>query len=100
MEISKMDEKELESLTQVMKALAHPMRLKILCNLRKGPTNVSELERLVKANQAAVSQQLSILRLNGLVSAKRENGFVYYSLDDGNRKHVERIMSGLCGMCE
>ena len=55
-----------------LKALAHEGRLMILCHLSSGEKSVTELERLLDSRQAAVSQQLARLRLEGLVAARRE----------------------------
>lgn len=52
-----------------LKALGHDGRLMILCHLLSGPKSVTELETLLSSRQAAVSQQLARLRLEGLVSA-------------------------------
>ena len=65
-----------------LKALAHEGRLMILCHLQSGEKSVSELEQLLSSRQAAVSQQLARLRLEGLVSARREGQAIYYSLLD------------------
>jgi len=65
-----------------LKALAHEGRLMILCNLVTGPKSVTELENLLSSRQAAVSQQLARLRLEGLVSARRDGKAIYYSLRD------------------
>ena len=100
MEISEMDQKQLDSLASVMKAIAHPDRLRILCLLKKGRRNVTELEKLLDDSQAFVSQQLRLLRLNGLVNSERENGFVYYSIEPDKKKQIEKIMSGLCDLCK
>ena len=50
-----------------LKAISHEGRLMILCHLVSGEKTVTELEDLISARQAAVSQQLSRLRLEGLV---------------------------------
>jgi ArsR family transcriptional regulator len=65
-----------------LKALGHDGRLMILCHLRDGPKSVTELENLLSARQAVVSQQLARLRLEGLVSARREGQAIYYSILD------------------
>jgi DNA-binding transcriptional ArsR family regulator len=76
-----------------LKALGHDGRLSILCHLRSGPKSVTELENLVQNRQAVVSQQLARLRLEGLVSARREGQAIYYSLLDPK---VEAILELLC----
>ena len=65
-----------------LKAISHEGRLMILCHLTTGEKSVSELEELLSARQAAVSQQLSRLRMEGLVSPRREGKAIYYSLTD------------------
>lgn len=68
--------------TEFMKALAHEGRLMILCQLATGEKSVTELEELLSSRQAAVSQQLARLRLEGLVNYRREGKTIYYSLRD------------------
>ena len=65
-----------------LKALAHEGRLMILCHLSSGEKSVTELENLLSSRQAAVSQQLARLRLEGLVSCRRDGKAIYYSLSD------------------
>jgi len=66
----------------LLKALAHDGRLMILCHLSSGERSVTELETLLDSRQAAVSQQLARLRLEGIVKARREGQTIYYSLND------------------
>jgi DNA-binding transcriptional ArsR family regulator len=72
----------------LLKALAHEGRLLILCNLASGEKTVSELEQFLGARQAAVSQQLARLRLEGLVNSRREGKSIYYSLGDPRAARV------------
>ncbi|MFN6951332.1 MAG: ArsR/SmtB family transcription factor [Albidovulum sp.] len=65
-----------------LKALAHEGRLLILCHLLDGEKSVTELESLLELRQAAVSQQLARLRLEGLVKTRRDGKVIYYSLSD------------------
>lgn len=65
-----------------LKAISHEGRLMILCHLASGEKSVTELEELLSARQAAVSQQLSRLRTEGLVSPRREGKAIYYRLTD------------------
>ncbi len=65
-----------------LKAISHEGRLMILCHLASGEKSVTELEELLSARQAAVSQQLSRLRAEGLVSPRRDGKAIYYSLTD------------------
>lgn len=67
---------------EFLKAISHEGRLMILCHLSSGEKTVTELEDLLSARQAAVSQQLSRLRLEGLVTPRREGKAIYYRLTD------------------
>lgn len=93
MSLQELDEyiqgEDLESMTQnarratgLLKALAHEGRLMILCFLATGEKSVSELEQLLQSRQAAVSQQLTRLRLEGLVDYRREGKAIYYRVSD------------------
>lgn len=85
--------REAEAAASLLKALGHDGRLTILCHLRRGPKSVTELENLVQNRQAVVSQQLARLRLEGLVSARREGQAIYYSLLD---PRVAEMIGLLC----
>ncbi|MEZ5797511.1 MAG: metalloregulator ArsR/SmtB family transcription factor [Paracoccaceae bacterium] len=65
-----------------LKALSHEGRLMILCHLSSGEKSVTELEQLLASRQAAVSQQLARLRLEGLVATRREGKAIFYSIQD------------------
>ncbi|MBK5926465.1 ArsR/SmtB family transcription factor [Rhodobaculum claviforme] len=75
-----------------LKALAHEGRLLILCHLSQGERSVSDLERLLGARQAAVSQQLARLRLEGLVSCRREGKTMYYAVSDPKSRRLIEVM--------
>ena len=80
-----------------LKAISHEGRLMILCHLVSGEKSVTELENLLSARQAAVSQQLSRLRLEGLVQPRRDGKTIYYSLtDDRPRKILEVVYELFC----
>lgn len=78
-----------------LKALAHEGRLMILCSLVEGEKSVTELETLLGARQAAVSQQLARLRLEGLVTCRREGKAIYYSLGDARVARLIGVMHEL-----
>jgi len=81
-----------------LKALGHDGRLMILCHLTSGPKSVTELENLLSSRQAVVSQQLARLRLEGMVSARREGQAIYYSILDQRVREILRLLDGLfCG---
>ena len=69
-----------ERLAEVLKAVAHPLRLRIVALLCRGERHVNGLSEALGAPQPIVSQQLRILRARGLVEAAREDGFARYRL--------------------
>ena len=65
---------------RLMKALSNPDRLLLLCQLTEGEKRVGELEELVGIGQPTLSQQLGVLREEGLVSTRREGKNIYYQI--------------------
>jgi DNA-binding transcriptional ArsR family regulator len=84
-----------EQASTFLKAMSHEGRLMILCYLSSGEKSVTELEQLLSSRQAAVSQQLARLRLEGLVSARRDGKAIYYSLSE---PRAQRLISLLYEM--
>ena len=78
-----------------LKAISHEGRLMILCHLVSGEKSVTELEDLISARQAAVSQQLSRLRLEGLVVPRREGKTIYYRLADNRPRRMLEVVYDL-----
>ncbi len=76
----------------LLKAISHEGRLMILCALVTGEKSVTELEELLHARQAAVSQQLARLRMEGLVTPRREGKAIYYSLADDRPKRILEVI--------
>ncbi len=74
------DEARAVHAAEVLKAVAHPIRLRIVAALCRGAEHVSALAELLDVPQPIVSQQLRILRGQGLVAATREDGFAWYRL--------------------
>lgn len=72
----------LETVTPMLRAVAHPIRLRILDYLRHEgePRTVSELEKACGAQQAVVSQQLRILKDQGVLTAQRRGNYVHYQI--------------------
>ena len=78
-EITRMRESA-DKACQLLKTLANPNRLMLLCHLSQAEKCVGELERLVEIEQPTLSQQLTVLRKEGLVKTRREGKQIYYSL--------------------
>tara|TARA_B100000902_G_scaffold195622_1_gene186896 strand:+ start:87 stop:422 length:336 start_codon:yes stop_codon:yes gene_type:complete len=84
-----------KSASNFLKAISHEGRLMILCHLVSGEKSVTELEDLISARQAAVSQQLSRLRLEGLVVPRRDGKTIYYRLADDKPKRILEVIYDL-----
>jgi len=84
-EAGEVDDQDLEQTSMVLKALSHPLRLKILCMLGDGSVEVGVQEIVVAtgASQSNISQHLSIMRGKGLIKARKDGNRVLYSLSDG-----------------
>ena len=70
-----------DAASRLMKALSNPDRLLLLCQLAQGEKRVGELEEIVGIVQPTLSQQLGVLRDEGLVSTRREGKNIYYRID-------------------
>lgn len=97
--LSDLEEDEMERLAlnateaaQFLKAVSHEGRLMILCYLATGEKSVTELEQLLHARQAAVSQQLARLRLEGLVSTRRDGKTIWYRLSDERAMRILELV--------
>ena len=91
MEIDRMVVSACEA-SDFLKAISHEGRLMILCYLSTGEKTVTELEELLSARQAAVSQHLSRLRVEGLVTPRRDGKTIHYSLADERSTKVLQVV--------
>lgn len=81
--------------SDLMKVLSNKNRLMILCQLAEGKKSVGELADLVGVRTPAMSQQLALLRKDGLVTTQREGQTIHYTLTRGD---VTKLMSFLYKM--
>ncbi len=68
----------------LLKSMSHPDRLMLLCQLTQGEFCVGELEEKVGLAQPSLSQQLGVLRREGVVKTRKNSKQVYYSIADDN----------------
>lgn len=81
----------------ILKVLANEDRLLILCQLSQGARNVGELEELLEIRQPTLSQQLTVLREEGLVTTQRKGKYIVYSLASVEAtKIMETLFSLYC----
>ena len=81
-------------LAEVLKALAHPARLRIIAVLCGGEESVSGLAARLALPPAIVSQQLRILRMSRLVAAERDAGFARYRLAQPRLRQLVDCLEG------
>ncbi len=83
-----------KALAEMLKALAHPVRLEIIGLLCEGDLRVGELAEQLGLRPALVSQQLRILRMTGLVEVTREDGVGRYTISEPRLHSMIRCMAG------
>jgi DNA-binding transcriptional ArsR family regulator len=90
-------EAQSEAAAELLKAMANPQRLRVLCLLIEREMSVGEINALVPLSQSALSQHLAVLREKGLVNTRREAQAVFYSVADGTVHDViEALHRNLC----
>ena len=73
---------QIEEAAHAMKAISHPLRLKILCVLGDQEVSVQEIVDAVGTTQSNVSQHLAILRDKGIIASRREANRIFYAVRD------------------
>ena len=78
--------------SRLLKTLANPDRLLLLCQLTQGEHGVSEMEALVGVLQPTLSQQLAVLRQEGLVTTRRDGKQIFYSIASPDALAVMQVL--------
>lgn len=87
-----------EQACRLMKVLSNPHRLLLLCQLSQGEKRVGELEELVGIAQPTLSQQLGVLREEGLVNTRREGKNIHYAIASPQALAVMKVLvEQFCG---
>jgi DNA-binding transcriptional ArsR family regulator len=81
-----------ERVAEVLKAVAHPLRIRIVASLVESSKHVNALAAALETKQAVVSQQLRILRMRGLVACERQGGFSVYAISEPQLRTLVRCM--------
>lgn len=76
------NENNIEKVARCMKALAHPLRLKVIVALKEKELSVQELVEAVGTTQSNVSQHLTIMRDKNILDSRREANQVFYRVGD------------------
>jgi len=81
-----------EKVSETLKALAHPARLKIVAGLLKDECNVAQIQKVLELPQSTISQHLRILKNAGIIKGRKEGTKICYRVIDVRvRKIVEII---------
>ena len=75
-------EEDIQQAAQAIKAIAHPLRLKILCVLGDQEISVQDIVEQVGTSQSNISQHLAILRDKGVLATRKDANRVFYRIDD------------------
>jgi len=76
----------------LLKVLGNEDRLILLCQIAKQPRTVGELEQLTGISQPTLSQQLGVLRREGLVVTQREGKYIRYQAADGRALQLMQLL--------
>ncbi len=80
--------KQCHTIAAILKAIAHPQRLMLLCHLADGEKTVGELELLCGGSQSAISQFLKLMKLKNMLTSEKRGLFVYYRIHDPKVKKL------------
>jgi ArsR family transcriptional regulator len=77
---ARIEQERIERAAEVLKTVAHPVRLRIVELLEGGERNVTELKELLGVTQPLTSQHLSQMRMRGVLGSRRDGSQVYYAI--------------------
>ena len=81
-----------EKASEMLKAIAHPTRLKIIAGLIKNECNVAQIQKKLGIPQSTISQHLRVLRNYGIISARQEGAKRCYKVIDNRVRKIMRII--------
>jgi ArsR family transcriptional regulator len=73
---------DIREASDALKAMAHPLRLKILCLIGDSELMVQEIVEAVGTSQSNISQHLAVMRSRGLLASRKEANKVFYRIED------------------
>ena len=86
------DDADIERASRSLKAMSHPLRLKILCTLGDQEVSVQDIVDQVGTSQSNISQHLAILRDKGILASRKDANRVYYRVSDGRTLQLIGMM--------
>ncbi len=85
-------EEDIERTSRSLKAMSHPLRLKILCTLSDQEVSVQDIAEQVGTSQSNISQHLAILRDKGILASRKDANRVYYRVGDARTLRLLDMM--------
>ena len=85
-------EEDIERASRALKAMSHPLRLRILCTLGNKEVNVQDIVECVGTSQSNISQHLAILRDKGILASRKDANRVYYRVGDARTLRLIDMM--------
>jgi len=85
-------DEDIERASRSLKAMSHPLRLKILCTLGDQEISVQAIVDLVGTSQSNISQHLAILRDKGILMSRKDANRVYYRVGDARTLQLIEMM--------
>ncbi|MGL4995608.1 MAG: ArsR/SmtB family transcription factor [Deefgea sp.] len=96
--IALMDDEHIDQASRAMKAMSHPLRLKILCVLADQEVSVQDIVERVGTTQSNISQHLALMREKGVLRTRKDANRVYYRVGDQRTLEVVAMMRDVfCG---
>jgi len=83
---------DIERASRSMRAMSHPLRLKILCTLAEKEYTVQDIVEHVGTSQSNISQHLAILRDKGILASRKDANRVYYRVSDARTLRLISMM--------
>ena len=92
-------DEDIDRASRSLKAMSHPLRLKILCTLGDQEISVQDIVERVGTSQSNISQHLAILRDKGILSSRKDANRVYYKVVDSRTlRLIEMMRDVFCTM--
>ncbi len=92
-------DEDIDRASRSLKAMSHPLRLKILCTLSDQEISVQDIVEQVGTSQSNISQHLAILRDKGILSSRKDANRVYYKVVDSRTlRLIEMMRDVFCTM--
>jgi DNA-binding transcriptional ArsR family regulator len=85
-------DEDIERASRSLKAMSHPLRLKILCTLGDQEVSVQEIVEAVGTSQSNISQHLAILRDKGILASRKDANRVFYRVSDNRTLQLIGMM--------